>query len=308
MTPPTPKVSVIIPVYNRSAQLKRAIESVLVQTFDSFELVVVDDGSTEDLSECAERVKSHGHRFVQVDHGGVSSARNRGVAESRAAWLAFLDSDDSWMPEKLESQWQLHKDQPELQISQCEELWVRKGRRVNKRLLHAMPEGEAFNQSLALCCISPSSVMLSRELFVESGGFDEDLVACEDYDLWLRITSKHRVGLVSTPLVTKYGGHDDQLSRTVPALDRLRVYSILKLLFTLDLSDTQLEQAVSELGRKLEVLVKGASHRENSKLELLMELERRVRGFGPSSSGQSSVRRELALAWDNRAELLHGFD
>ncbi|MCB0333201.1 MAG: glycosyltransferase family 2 protein, partial [Bdellovibrionales bacterium] len=266
-----PLVSVIIPAHNRPTMLKRAAQSVLSQDYSFFELLVINDGSTESLKEIQVLVESAGHRFLIQDHKGVSAARNYGVAESQGEWIAFLDSDDMWDAKKLSTQVQFHRENPQYQLSQCEELWIRNGKRVNKRTIHAMARGYAFEDSLRLCCISPSSVMLSRKLFESTGGFDERMPVCEDYDLWLRITPHYEVGYIDTPLVTKYGGHDDQLSKSQPAMDRFRLYAISKLLLYGELSDEQWMLACCEMKGKTQILLSGAQNRDNHHQEYYRE-------------------------------------
>jgi glycosyltransferase involved in cell wall biosynthesis len=224
-----PYFSVIIPVHNRYRPVKEAIDSVLAQTFTDYELIVVDDGSTDDTprvqQEYAERI-----RYLRQENRGVSAARNAGVAASSAQWLAFLDSDDAWLPEKLARQARYIEENPGMNILQTDESWIRRGRRVNPRNRHLKRDGHIFLDSLELCLISPSAVVLSRECFDRYGPFDEDLPACEDYDLWLRVTAREPVGLAPEKLVERRGGHPDQLSAHYPAMDRFRVYAILKLL------------------------------------------------------------------------------
>ena len=224
-----PCFSVIIPVHNRYRPVKEAIDSVLAQTFTDYELVVVDDGSTDDTPLVA---KEYGERIrcLRQENRGVSAARNAGVAASTAPWLAFLDSDDRWLPGKLGRQARFIRENPGVNIFQSDETWVRRGRRVNPRIRHLKREGRIFLDSLELCLISPSAAVMTRECFDRYGPFDEDLPACEDYDLWLRVTARERVGLVPEKLVERRGGLDDQLSARYPAMDRFRVYAILKLL------------------------------------------------------------------------------
>jgi glycosyltransferase involved in cell wall biosynthesis len=224
-----PYFSVIIPVYNRYRPVKEAVDSVLAQTFTDYELIVVDDGSTDDTPRVAEE---YGERIrcLRQENRGVSAARNAGVAASSAPWLAFLDSDDRWLPEKLARQARFIRENPGISIMQTDETWIRRGRRVNPRNRHLKREGHIFLDSLELCLISPSAAIMSRECFDRYGPFDEDLPACEDYDLWLRVTARERVGLAPERLVVRHGGHPDQLSARYTAMDRFRVYAILKLL------------------------------------------------------------------------------
>ncbi len=261
-----PLFSVIIPVYNRPALLRRAIESVLAQTFRDYELIVVDDGSTDQTHSVARSYP--GVRCVRQQNRGVSAARNRGVAESSAPYLAFLDSDDAWLPGKLEAQYDFIVREPSVRVHQTEEIWVRRGRRVNPGERHRKPEGDIFVPSLALCLVSPSAVVIERSLFERMGGFDERLAACEDYDLWLRIALDHRVGLLRRALVVKYGGHGDQLSARHWGMDRFRVYAIMKLLRerAADMDAERLRAAREAVRSRCAVLLSGARRRGNPEL------------------------------------------
>ena len=234
-----PFVAVVIPVHNRRLLLGRAIASVLGQRFRDFECIIVDDGS-DDGSGSLPCLADPRITVIRVPfQRGVSAARNTGVAASTAPWIAFLDSDDEWLPEKLERQaaWVRHNQQ--FRILQTREAWIRNGVRVNPPATHEKTGGDLFSASLERCMITPSSVMMHRELLAEVGGFNEAMPACEDYDLWLRITARYPVGLVDEILLRLYGGHGDQLSATVAILDRFRIRSMLGLLEGTLLTDTQ---------------------------------------------------------------------
>jgi len=254
-----PEVSVIIPTYNRREFLREALTSVLAQTYHDFELIVVDDGSDDDTAAVVQEFA--GVRYVFQPNHGVSAARNRGVALSSGALLAFLDSDDLWQPRKLEQQVAFFSAHPHARICQTEELWLRHGVRVNPHAKHRKAGGDIFARSLALCLVSPSAVMLRRELFEQVGGFDETLPACEDYDLWLRIAATEPVYLIETPLVIKRGGHADQLSRRYWGMDRFRVTALGKLLDSGRLSAEQRRLVQETLRRKCEILAQGARKR-----------------------------------------------
>lgn len=254
-------VSVIIPTYNRAAKTARAVSSVLFQTFTDYEVVVVDDGSRD---RTRERLEVFGERIRVLSHGenrGVSAARNSGIRASRGALVAFLDSDDYWFPEKLSSQAAFFESHPEAVACQGEELWVRGGRRVNPRPIHLKPTGEIFEPSLRRCLVSPSAVMLRRSLLDECGLFDEALPACEDYDLWLRISCRHPIHLLREPLLVKEGGAPDQLSATVAGLDRYRIVAIVKVIRSGLLRGAQLAAAVEELTRKCRIYGRGCIRR-----------------------------------------------
>lgn len=259
------KFSVIIPSFNREEQTIAAVNSVLKQTYKNFELIVIEDGSS---SLGLERVvlEAGQNYFGLEENRGVSCARNFAVSKSSGEYLAFLDSDDLWLENKLERQRDYFIENPDCKIMQSDEIWIRNGVRVNPKKVHAKPEGDVFKKSLKLCCISPSAVVIRRDLFDEVGGFDEEMRVCEDYDLWLRISARERVGFLDEKLVVKYGGHADQLSRSVEAIDRFRVYSMRKLLGSGVLSDEQVQMVREEMEKKVAVLMKGAIKRGNKEL------------------------------------------
>jgi glycosyltransferase involved in cell wall biosynthesis len=254
-------VSVIIPTFNRSAYVMEAVASVLAQTRPPMELIVVDDGSEDDTLVALERFGTSSVRVLSQTHSGVSAARNTGIRNASGEWLAFLDSDDLWKPRKLASQLHFLSTHPHLKICQTEEIWIRNGRHLNPSKCHQKPEGYCFERLLDRCLVSPSAVMIHRALFEEIGLFDESLPACEDYDLWLRIGCRHPVGLLKEPLIIKRGGHADQLSATVEALDRYRIHALSKLLGTAPLSAEQRAQAMEMLEHKSRIYAQGCRKR-----------------------------------------------
>lgn len=270
-----PIVSVIIPTYNRWPLVREAIESVLAQSYRLFELIVIDDGSTDGT---AQKLAGFGTklRLIERPQRGVSAARNRGAKAARGRYLAFLDSDDLWLPKKLAVQTAFMEDHAEFEICQTDEIWVRGGLRVNPKAKHRKPSGDIFRRSLELCLVSPSAVMMTRELFDRSGGFDENLPVCEDYDLWLRIASTHLVPLIAEALTIKRGGHGDQLSRSRWGMDRYRVAALAKLLHT-DLAGERRQWAVETLRRKISILSHGA--RKRGKIEEAVAYETLLSSF-----------------------------
>lgn len=256
-----PLISVIIPLFNRKETISRAIDSVLGQTTSPCEIIVLDDGSTDDAALYIEMKYQEQLKVVRQKNRGVSAARNNGVSHCQGDYIAFLDSDDQWKPEKLEKQLQLHLDQPDLKISQTQESWIRNGTPVKFHKRYRKPEGDIFDKSLELCTVSPSSVFMKRSLFEEYGGFDEAMPSCEDFDLWLRISSKEKVGLIDEALMVKYGGDADQLSSRYPAMDRFRIYALLKIWFSDDLTVSQREEVVSIIRKKINFLCLGAVKR-----------------------------------------------
>ena len=160
----TPEVSVIIPAWNRRAMVLEAIESVLAQPDADFELIVVDDGSTDGTLE--ELARLDRITVERTARRGPAAARNRGVTVANASLIAFLDSDDLWAPGKLSRQLRFMREHPECVISQTGEIWIRDGRRVNPGLRHKKRSGDIFIDSLQTCLISPSAVILKTHLRV----------------------------------------------------------------------------------------------------------------------------------------------
>jgi glycosyltransferase involved in cell wall biosynthesis len=254
-------VSVIIPTFNRRALVREAVVSVCAQRRTAFEIIVVDDRSSDGTPEALVQEFGSRIRIVATENRGVAAARNLGVRHSRGELLAFLDSDDLWLPGKLAAQVALFTAHPETQICQTAEIWMRNGVRVNACKHHRKPSGDIFAPSLRRCLVSPSAVLLRRTLFERAGGFDATLPACEDYDLWLRIARDTPVPLIDRPLVVKRGGHADQLSRRFWGMDRFRVTALVRLLAEDTLSPQQRAATVTVLAEKCAILANGADRR-----------------------------------------------
>ena len=255
------EVTVIIPTYNRAKKVCRAVSSVLEQTFTDFEIIVIDDASDDDT---AERLKEFGKRIHVIRHHenkGVSAARNSGIKMAKGKYIALLDSDDYWMPEKLRVQIAFFNEHPDAVICQAREIWIRKGRRVNPAKKHMKPSGDIFIPSLKLCLVSPSAVIIKRSLLDEVGMFDEEFPVCEDYDLWLRIAYKYPVYLIEQDLLVKEGGAPDQLSSSMPGMDIYRIRAMVKI-YKRDVLDENRKQAlIKVLGKKCKVYGEGCIKR-----------------------------------------------
>jgi len=281
------KVSVIIPCFNRESVLSRALDSVLAQSWfgggklvdgqladeNVLDLIIVDDGSTDGTARLIAEHYPDAH-FIRQNNKGVSAARNTGLAAATGDWVAFLDSDDEWLPHKLSKQF-AQLESTGLQICHAEEIWVRNGVRVNQMNKHRKHGGWIFEYCLPLCVMSPSSVMMHRSVFDNVGLFDESLPACEDYDLWLRLAARYEVAFVSEPCIVKYGGHADQLSRQYWGMDRFRVIALENILNNSDLhqhlTTRMREAAQTTLTEKLTILLTGAHKHGNQELIGLCE-------------------------------------
>lgn len=256
------QISVVIPTFNRLPSLVQAIESVIEQTSPVDEIIVVDDGS-DDGTEIQIRENFPQVKIIYQPNQGVSAARNCGIKQARYRWIALLDSDDNWLPDKIESIRQAQQENPEYLLLHSDEIWIRNGVRVNAMNKHGKSGGWIFQNCLPLCVISPSAVVISHDLLETTGLFDETLPACEDYDLWLRICHQHPVYYIDQPLITKYGGHSDQLSNRYWGMDRFRIRALQNLLDNTDLGKDNRQATEKMLEKKLKILLKGARKHDN---------------------------------------------
>ena len=257
------EISVIIPTYNRCDLLKRAINSVIKQTITPKEIIIVDNGSTDQTYQMVSSLFPEINYFIEKKRG-VSAARNKGILESKSKWIAFLDSDDAWKPTKLEKQMEYSVfNQDKYRIIHTDETWYRNKKFLNQLKKHKKSGGNIFKNSLQLCCISPSSVVLKKQIFDDYGLFDENLEVCEDYDMWIRITSKEEVGFLDSPLVLKYGGHSDQLSKKFWGMDRFRIEALEKNLKNKCFTKIQKKIVLDILIEKLTIVSNGAQKRGN---------------------------------------------
>ena len=258
-------VSVVIPVHNRPGLLKRAVSSVLNQSHRPREIIVVDDGSDQPVEKVLggeTGIKGRVNIIRFSKNKGVSAARNAGIRAASSTWIGLLDSDDEWKRKKLENQFRFLRKRPFFEIVQCEEIWIRRGKRVNRCRHHEKEAGWIWQKSIEMCAISPSGVLLRKGLLERFGYFREEFPACEDFEMWLRISRMKPVGLNPEPDLIKYGGHPDQLSTRFEAMDRFRVAALLIAL------ETEEETGKRDILRTaiikgLQILYNGARKRKN---------------------------------------------
>lgn len=257
-----PFFSVVIPTFNRSRIVGEAIESVLGQTYYDFELFVVDDASKDDTCTVIKQFKDERLNLIRRERmGGPSAARNQGVSLSSGRYVAFLDSDDLWLPEKLEVQKEYFLENPDMKVCQTEEIWMRNGKRIHPRAKHKKEGGFFFERAVELCLVSPSAVAMDRNFFLETGGFDETLPAAEDYDLWLRILCQNPIGLIKDPLVIKRAGNWEQLSFTTTGIDRYRIRALAGIMQSGRVDKNQYKAAWKAMKEKVEIYVSGCEKR-----------------------------------------------
>ena len=284
-------ISVVIPTYNRANTIERALQSVLAQTRSAQEIIVVDDGSTDDTAELIETKFADSVVYHYQSNRGVSHARNTGIKIASGDWIAFLDSDDEWLPGKLQAQVEALNKQSDYLFCHTDEIWMRNGKRVNPMNKHGKSGGHIFERCLPLCVISPSSVLMRKSLFEIIGWFDESMPACEDYDYWLRFCSQYPVLYVDVPQLVKYGGHQDQLSRKYWGMDQFRISALLKILAMGVLSSQQKSAVINMVKDKCMILEKGAQkHANDEMLQYCQDVRLRLEYFNyhPEIVSQSS--------------------
>ena len=255
-------ISVVIPSYNRREFLKRSIDSAINQTKKPLEIIVVDDGST-DGTETMIKSDYDFVKFIKQKNKGVSAARNIGIKVSIGEWICFLDSDDEWKKDKLEKQINAMKSNPGYKFFHSNETWIKNGLRINQKKKHKKYGGDIFDKCLDMCRISPSSVMIDKTVFDEVGNFNENLVVCEDYELWLRICDKYRVFFIDEPLIIKYGGHQGQLSYSIESIENHRIKA-LEYLILENLNRKNKRHAIQMLLSKLNIYLKGLVKRKKN--------------------------------------------
>lgn len=259
------KISVIIPTYNRASFIVKTIQTVLNQTLVPHEIIVVDDGSTDNTEDILREfcyINPDKIKYIKQKNQGVSSARNAGIKISSNDWLCFLDSDDLWEDTKLEEQINFHKQNQDILFSYTLEHWLFNDKTIKQKKHQQKQSGFCFKENIANTLIGASTVMLHKSILEDIGLFDEDLKVCEDYDLWLRILYKYELGIIQKELIKKIAGHKEQLSFTTPLMDTYRIKSLQKHInskYSLDI--------INMIIKKCDILIKGAIKHHNSEVE-----------------------------------------
>ena len=248
-------ISVVIPTYNRIELLKRSIDSVINQTIKPSEIIIVDDGSN-DGTEAMVKKKYDSLKLIKQKNKGASAARNTGIKASSGEWICFLDSDDEWKNNKLEKQITFVANNSDYKFFHSNEIWIKNGKRINQKKKHKKYGGDIFKKCLDMCRISPSSVLINKNIFEEIGFFNENLVVCEDYELWLRICDQYKVFFIDEPLIIKYGGHQGQLSYSIDSIECHRIKALEYLLST-SLSKENRDYTIQMLISKISIYLNG---------------------------------------------------
>ena len=208
----TPKVSVVIPTYNRARYICRAINSVLSQTFTDYEIIIVDDGSTDNTKKI---LAQYGNRIVYLaqSNQGISASRNRGIAVARGKYIAFLDSDDEWLPEKLAIQVDMLEKNEKLGLV-CSRMLILDGDGKQRGYKPEERTGKNFKELIEIGGDLPTSTVITRkDCFDKMGVFDEALPPMEDFEMWVRIASKYDIYMLPEKVLAYYYHHDDQITK-----------------------------------------------------------------------------------------------
>lgn len=262
-------ISVIVPVFNRSHLLTRTIESIRQQTYRDFEILIIDDHSTENIRAAVEGADLC--HYTSLGHG-VSAARNTGIQYAKGNWIAFLDSDDEWAPHKLEQQVAFLQQNPDCRFVHTNEIWMRHHKKIKQLAKHQKFGGHIFEKCTEQCVIATSSVLLHKDLLQDVGMFDESFIVCEDFDLWLRISAKEDLGFLTEELTIKHGGHSDQLSLQHHSMDLWRVRALAKHIERRDLSIEQRTALFLSIERKAKILING--YKKHPHKEHLQEVQK----------------------------------
>jgi glycosyltransferase involved in cell wall biosynthesis len=261
-------ISVIIPVFNRLQLLQEAVNSVLEQDYEYFELIVADDGSDPEFSPRQKGILPDDPRIriLNFPHSGMPGlVRNRGASAARGEYLAFLDSDDLWLRGKLSAQLNLFRANPEADLVHTREIWQRGRKIVSQKGMHHKHSGFIFPDALEKCIIGPSTVMICREKYLALGGFREDLEIAEDYEFWLRWTAILPVLYINEPQVVKRAGGWEQLSEKYGQIEKFRIAGLADLVeqqwFHRNARCGTQRQAEKELVRKCRIYANGAGKR-----------------------------------------------
>ncbi len=270
------KIDVIIPTFNRAHVLERAINSVLNQKYQDFNLTIVDDGSHDETAHILKKYEGQKKILIlRQENKGVSAARNLGIRNSNAPWISFLDSDDEWLPQKLQVQIDYLRKNPSCHFVHSDEIWIRNGVRINPKKKFDKSNTDIFRRSLETCLISPSTVLLKRDFIQNMGCFDESLKICEDYDLWIKTMLETDVHYIPELLIKKYGGHSDQLSSAYFEMDHWKIKSLMNILRTKTMSEEKKNILLLELEKKSEIhlagLIKHGHQDQHQELSCLLK-------------------------------------
>lgn len=264
----SPKVSVIIPTYNSAHFIIEAVDSVLAQTFTEFEILVIDDGSTDNTKEVLAEKYGDSIQYFYKENGGVSKARNFGIENAKGKYVAFLDSDDAWIPEKLEKQILALEKNPDKKACYssfylCDEklnpLEINRSERKSDALTDLILIGNVV--------ATPSTVIAEKGLFEQVGGFDYELSQCADWEMWIRLATKTEFIYLNEPLL-KYRQHGSNMSKNASLLEKDSIL-LMEKGFTLPNLADEVKAKKKEAFAKVYMVLAGTYFRSGLYLDFL---------------------------------------
>lgn len=200
-------ISVIIPTFNRADTILRSVNSVLDQTYKDMELLIIDDGSTDNTKELIEQIEDSRIRYIYLGtNSGASNARNVGARHARGEWIAFQDSDDAWKPDKLSKQIAYASEHPEYNLIYSSYIahLTEQDIYFPTEPLPSVMEGDMFHTLLLRNVIGTPTMLIKREAFLQSGGFDTAYQSLEDWEFVIRFSKNNLIGYVSDYLMDVY--------------------------------------------------------------------------------------------------------
>lgn len=283
-----PLISIIIPTYNRKNLLSEALDSVLTQNYHYYEIIIIDDGSTDQTIAYLDKLKldlaaidkpTPTIKVKSIPHNGYPGyVRNRGIEMAEGELIAFLDSDDLWNNDKLIKQVDYLYTHPEVSILHTAETWLRGSKTISQTQRKHKREGDVFNAALQKCILGPSTVMLRRtlidEMCQESENhllFNEELEVGEDYELWLRIADRYTVGYINEALIIKRGGLVDQLSAKYGQIEIFHLKALYSLLQADTISQKNRKLTIETFEKKIDIYTKGCLKRGKKDEALLWQ-------------------------------------
>ncbi|MDM9381603.1 glycosyltransferase family A protein [Chlorogloeopsis sp. ULAP01] len=222
-----PKVSIIIPAYNAMTYLPETVESVLRQTFTDFEVLIVDDGSSDQIVQWVSELEDPRVKLISQENQGVSLARNTGIAYAQGEYVAFLDADDLWTPTKLEKQVICLDQNPSVGLVHTWMALIDCKGKSNGRVMTSNAEGNTWQQLLEKNMVACSSVMVRRCCLQNVGGFEPHLNFAEDWDMWIRISAHYHFAVIKEALYY-YRQVPNSLSKNIRVLEQAFLFVIEK--------------------------------------------------------------------------------
>ncbi len=195
-------ISVIIPVFNGAKTIKETIDSILNQIFQNLELIIIDDGSKDTTLEVVKSFSDSRIKVFSYPNAGLSASRNRGISQAKGEYISFIDADDLWTPDKLESQWKALQKNPQAAIAYSWTDYIDESSKFIKSGRRIKVNGDAFSKLLLINFLeNGSNPLIRQEAFEKIGGFDESLLAAEDIDMWLRLAANYEFVCVEKPQI-----------------------------------------------------------------------------------------------------------